>query len=70
MLFREQHFDNLLNRDTVAGKDIEENEKVCNTLDDEEDLLGGEELAIVLKGLQNNKAPGADIVVNEFLKLW
>ena len=27
-----------------------------------------EELAIVLKGLKNNKAPGADSLVNEFLK--
>ena len=26
-------FENVLNRDTVAGKDIEENEKVCDTLD-------------------------------------
>ena len=30
-------FENVLNRDTVAGKDIEENEKVCDTLDVKED---------------------------------
>ena len=58
----------MLNRDTVAGKDIEENEKVCDTLDVKTDLFCEEELAIVLKGLKNNKAPGADSVVNEFLK--
>ena len=33
-----------------------------------EDLFCEEELAIVLKGLKNNKAPGADSVINEFLK--
>jgi len=35
----------VLNRDTVAGKDIEENEKVCDTLDVKEDLFCEEELA-------------------------
>ena len=34
-----EHFLNVLNRDTVAGKDIEENEKVCDTLDVKEDLI-------------------------------
>jgi len=34
-----EYFENLLNRDTVAGKDIEENEKVCDTLDAKEDLF-------------------------------
>ena len=29
----------MLNRDIVAGKDIEENEKVCDTLDVKEDLF-------------------------------
>ena len=58
----------MLNRDTVAGKDIEENEKVCDTLDAKGDLFCEEELARVLKGLKNNKAPGADSVVKEFLK--
>ena len=58
----------MLNRDTVAGKDIQENEKVCDTLDVKQDLFCEEELAIVLKGLKNNKAPGADSIVNEFLK--
>ena len=33
-----------------------------------EDLFCEEELATVLKGLKNNKAPGADSVINEFLK--
>ena len=32
-------FENVLNRDTVAGKDIDENEKVCDTLDVKEDFF-------------------------------
>ena len=63
-----ERFENVLNRDTVAGKDIDENEKVCDTLDVKEDLSSEEELATVLKGLKNNKAPGADSMINEFLK--
>ena len=63
-----EHFENVLNWDRVAGKDIEANEKVCDTLDVKEDLFCEEELATVLKGLKNNKAPGTDSVVNEFLK--
>ena len=63
-----EHFENVLNRDTVAGKDIDENEKVCDTLDVKEDLFSEEELATVLEGLKNNKAPGADSMINEFLK--
>ena len=63
-----EHFENVLNRDTVSGNDIDENEKVCDTLDVKEDLFCEEELATVLKGLRNNKAPGADSVINEFLK--
>ena len=63
-----EHFENLLNRDTVARKDIDENEKICDTLDVKEDLFSEEELATVLKGLNNNKAPGTDRVINEFLK--
>ena len=39
-----------------------------STLDVKEDLFCEEELATVLKGLKNNKAPGADSVINEFLK--
>ena len=58
----------LLNRDTVAGKDIDENEKVCDTLNVKKDLFSEEELATVLKGLKNNKAPGVDSMINEFLK--
>ena len=63
-----EHFENVLNRDTVAGKDIDENEKVCDTLDVKEDLFSEEELATVLEGLKNNKAPGADSMISEFLK--
>ena len=58
----------MLNRERVAGKNIEENEEVCDTLDVKEDLFCEEELATVLKGLKNNKVLGADRVVNEFLK--
>jgi len=47
-----EHFENVLNRDTVAGKDIEENKKVCDTLDVKQDLFCEEELATVLKGLK------------------
>ena len=47
-----EHFENVLNPDTVAGKDIDENEKVCDTLDVKEDLFSEEELATVLKGLK------------------
>ena len=36
-------------------------------MDVKEDLFCEEELATVLKGLKNNKAPGAGSVVNEFL---
>ena len=63
-----EKFGNRLNRDRVAWKDIEENEKVCDTLDVKEDLFCEEELATVLTGLTNNKAAGADIVINEFFK--
>ena len=47
-----EHFENVLNRDTVVGKDKDENLKVCNTLDAKEDLLSEEELATVPKGLK------------------
>jgi hypothetical protein len=33
-----------------------------------EDLFCEEEFSTVLQGLKNNKAPGAERVVNEFLK--
>ena len=42
------HFDNVLNRDRVTRKDIEENEKVCDTLEVKEDLFCDEELVTVL----------------------
>ena len=46
---------------------------LCNSVESEveqhlEDLFFEEELAKVLKGLKNNKAPGAHTVVNEFLE--
>ena len=47
---------------------IDENEKVCDTLNVKKDLFSEEELATVLKGLKNNKAPGVDSMINEFLK--
>ena len=34
-----KHFENVLNRDRVAGKDVEENEKVYDTLDVKKDLF-------------------------------
>ena len=34
-----EHFENVLNRDTVAGKDIDENEKVCDALAVKEDMF-------------------------------
>ena len=63
-----EHFENMLNRDIVAGKDIDENENVCDTLDVKEGLFSEEGLATVLKGFKNIKALGADSVTNEFLK--
>ena len=45
-------FQNVLNRNTVARKDIEENEKVCDTLDAKEYLLYEEELATLLTRLR------------------
>ena len=47
-----EHFENVLNRDIIAGKIVEENEKVCDTLDVKEDLFCEEEIATVLKGLK------------------
>ena len=63
-----EHSENMPNRDRVVGKDTEEYEKVCDALDMKEDLFCEEELATVLKELKNNKAPGADSVLDEFLK--
>ena len=40
-----EHIENVLNRDTVAGKGIEENKKVYDTLDVKHDLFCEEELA-------------------------
>ena len=47
-----EHLENVLNRDTVAGKDTEENEKVCDILNVKEDLFRGEELATVPKRIK------------------
>ena len=63
-----EHFENVLNRDRVAEKDIQENEKVCDTLDVKGDLFCEEELATILKGLKYSKAPGTDNAVKKFLK--
>ena len=47
-----EHFENVLSRDTVAGKDTDNNEKKCDTLEVKEDLFYEKELAIVLKQLK------------------
>ena len=57
-----EHFENVLSRDGVAGKEIEENEKVCYTLDLKEDLFCEEGLATVLKGLR--------IIRSQVLIVW
>ena len=44
-----EHSEDVLNRDTVAGKDMGENEKVWDTLDMKEYFFYEEELATVLK---------------------
>ena len=46
----------MLNLDSVARNDIEENEKVCHAFD-VKDLFCEEELATLLKGLRKNEAP-------------
>ena len=63
-----EHFETVLNRDRVTRKDIDESEKVCDTLDVKEYLFCEEELATVLKVLKNNKAPSDDSVINEYFK--
>ena len=57
----------MLNRDKFVGKDLEVNEKVCDTLDVKKNLFCEKELATVLKEIKYNKASDADSVVNEFL---
>ena len=42
--------------------------KICDTLNVKEDFFCEGELVTVLKVLRNNKAAGADSVVNDFLK--
>ena len=59
----------MLNKDTIVGKEIEENEKACDTLDVKEDLFCEEKLATVLKGLKNNKALSDDSVAISFLNI-
>ena len=46
-----EHFENVLNRDTVSVQDIEENEKFYDTLGVKQDFFE-EELVTVLKGLK------------------
>ena len=58
----------MLNRNRVAGKDIGENKRLCDTLDVTEDFFCEEELVILIKRLNNNKIPVADSMVNDFLK--
>ena len=58
----------MLSQNRATEKDMEENENICVILDVNGYLFWEEELATVLKGLENNKAPDADTVVNEFLK--
>jgi hypothetical protein len=52
----------------VTENDIEKNERVCDNLEVKEYSFWEEELETVPEGLKNNKIPGADSVVNEFLK--
>ena len=58
-----KQFENRVNKYRNEGKDINENEKFCDTLDVSEDLFCKEELATVMKELENNKAPGFDNLV-------
>ena len=44
-----EHFENMLNQDRVAGKDIEEMKKAFDTLDVKEDLFCEKELVTGLK---------------------
>ena len=55
----------MLTQEGVTGNDIEENKKVCDTLDVKKDLFFEDELVIVLKGLKNNKDPEVGSVVNK-----
>ena len=57
----------MLNRDRAERKNIEDNEKVSDSLNRKEDLFCEEEVVTVLTGLKNNEAPGADAVVNALL---
>ena len=64
-----EHFENVPSRDRCTGKDIEENEKVCDTLDMKQDLFfffG--RISDSNKRIKNNKNPRADCEVNGFLK--
>ena len=47
----------MANRDRTTGKDIEKNEKFCETFDVKEKLYCVKELVKLLKVLKNNKAP-------------
>jgi len=58
----------LLNRDRVTGKDIENNEKCCDTFDVKEDLYCEEELMTVQKRIKNNKVLDTNSLLNGFFK--
>ena len=47
-----EHFENVLNRDKIERKDIEENEKGYDSLEMKEDLFCEDKFATVLKGLK------------------
>ena len=65
-----EHLENILSQDIFTGKGKEENKKVCDALDVKENLFFEGELVTVLNGLKNNKAPGANSMVNEFLQYY
>ena len=59
-----EFFENVLNQERVSGKDIEENEKVCDTLDGKKISMREKISDSTEKDKKNYKAPGANAVVN------